>query len=220
MSSTIQEQSADFAASVATKLPLQVAQVFAAEQQRWREEGVPAGGVAAGDVLEDFTLPDATGKPVSLSEILADGPAVVVFYRGGWCPYCNIALRTYQAELLPELAALGVRLVAISPQSPDQSLSTTEKAELSFTVLSDAGARVARRLGIAFQPAERVLAAQRELGLDLTQVNADGSPDLPMPTVLIVNQDRTVRFADTRADYTARTEVGDILDALSRDGGI
>jgi peroxiredoxin len=220
MSTTIRQQSAEFAAASATQLPPQAAEVFAAEQQRWREQGVPEGTVAAGDVLADFTLPDATGAPVSLSETLADGPAVVVFYRGGWCPYCNIALRAYQTELLPELDARGVRLVAISPQSPNQSLSTSEKAELSFTVLSDPGARVARRLGIAFQPAEHVLAAQRELGLDLTQVNADGSPDLPMPTVLIVDPDRTVRFADTRADYTARTEVADILDALSVDGGV
>jgi peroxiredoxin len=219
MSTTIRQQSAEFAAASATQLPPEVADVFAAEQRGWREQGVPDGSVAAGDVLENFTLPDATDAPVTLSEIVAEGPAVVVFYRGGWCPYCNIALRTYQTELLPELDALGVRLVAISPQSPDQSLSTTEKAELSFTVLSDPGAQVARRLGIAFQPAGHVLAAQRELGLDLTQVNADGSPDLPMPTVLIVDQDRTVRFADTRADYTARTEVADILDALSRDGG-
>jgi peroxiredoxin len=220
MSTTIRQQSAEFAAASATQLPPRVVEVFAAEQRGWRERGVPEGSVAAGDLLEDFTLPDASGTPVSLSELLAEGPAVVVFYRGGWCPYCNIALRTYQTELLPELDGLGVRLVAISPQSPDQSLTTTDKAALSFTVLSDAGAQVARRLGIAFQPADHVLAAQRELGLDLTQVNADGSPDLPMPTVLIVDQDRTVRFADTQGDYTARTEVADILDALSRDGGV
>jgi peroxiredoxin len=183
----------------------QIAQVFAEEQQGWRDHGAPEDAVRAGDLLADFTLPDATGTPVSLSGLLGDG---------GWCPYCNIALRTYQAELLPQLDAFGARLVAISPQSPDQSLSTAEKAGLSFTVLSDARARIARRLGIAFQPAEHVLATQRDLGLDLTQVNAEGSPDLPMPTVLIVDQDRTVRFADTHADYTTRTEVTDILAAL------
>ena len=214
MSTTIQQQSEAFAAASATSTPAPLAAIRAAELQRCRDEGVPASAVTRGDLLEDFTLPDATGRPVSLSDILADGPAVVVFYRGGWCPYCNIALRTYQTELLPELDALGVRLVAISPQSPDQSMSTREKDELSFTVLSDRGAKVARRLGIGFQHSEPTLAAQRERGLDITQVNADGSTHLPMPTVLVVDRDRTVRFADTHADYTTRTEVTDILAAL------
>jgi peroxiredoxin len=94
-------------------------------------------------------------QPVTLDQLVESGPAVIVFYRGGWCPYCNLALRTYQRELLPELAAFGARLVAISPQSPDQSLSTAEKAELEFTVLSDPGNRVARGVGIVFQQPTR-----------------------------------------------------------------
>ena len=105
--------------------------------------------------------------------------------------------------------------MAISPQSPDQSLSTAEKAELEFTVLSDPGNRVAERVGIVFQQADEVLEAQRALGLDLAQVNAEGSTRLPRPTVLIVDTDRTVRFVDVQPDYTARTEVADILTALS-----
>ena len=145
---------------------------------------------------------------------------MIVFYRGGWCPYCNLALRTYQTELLPQLGQYGARLVAISPQSPDQSLSTAEKAELTFALLSDAGASLARKVGIAFQPVEEVLAAQRTLGLDLKQVNDSDVPELPMPTVLIVDSERTVRFADTHADYTARTEVPEIIDALDGLSGV
>jgi peroxiredoxin len=99
------------------------------------------------------------------------------------------------------------RLVAISPQSPDQSLSTAEKAGLDFTVLSDPASRVAEEIGIVFQQADEVLGAQRKLGLDLAQVNAEGSTRLPRPTVLIVDQDRTVRFVDVQPDYTARTDV-------------
>jgi peroxiredoxin len=105
--------------------------------------------------------------------------------------------------------------VAVSPQSPDQSLSTTEKAGLEFTVLSDPGSRLAQRIGIAFQQAEEVLAAQRKLGLDLAQVNSEGATRLPRPTVLIVDRDRTVSFVDVQPDYTARTEVADIVAALS-----
>ena len=105
--------------------------------------------------------------------------------------------------------------MAISPQTPDQSLSTAEKAELDFTVLSDPGSRVAQQIGIVFQQADEVLEAQRKLGLDLAEVNAEGSTLLPRPTVLIVDEDRTVRFVDVQPDYTARTEVADILAALA-----
>jgi peroxiredoxin len=218
--STIALQAEEISAASATHLPADLAQVFAEEQRGWRERGEPSGIIAVGDRVEDFTLPDATGSPVALTELVAEGPAVIVFYRGGWCPYCNLALRTYQTELLPQLGRYGARLVAISPQSPDQSLTTAERAKLSFTVLSDAGAHLARNVGIAFQPAEDVLAAQRTLGLDLKQVNASDSPELPMPTVLIVDTDRTVRFADTHADYTARTEVPEIVGALDRLPGV
>jgi peroxiredoxin len=166
-------------------------------------------------VLEDFTLADATGKAVSLSDLVADGPVVLVFYRGGWCPYCNLALHTYQSELVPQLDRYGATLAAISPQKPDEALTTAEKHALEFPVLSDHGARIARRLGVAFQPADEVLEAQRALGLDIRDGNADGAAELPMPTVLVVDRNRVVRFADVQPDYTSRTEVQAIIAALA-----
>jgi peroxiredoxin len=212
---TIREQSDQMKAAAAERLPADVAEVFDRSVRDLLDQGIPSGAIKAGDRLDPFTLDDATGTPVSLDQIVESGPAVIVFYRGGWCPYCNLALRTYQRELLPQLAEYGARLVAISPQSPDQSLSTAEKAQLGFTVLSDPGSRLARRIGIAFQQADEVLAAQRKLGLDLAQVNAEGSTELPRPTVLVIDQERTVRFADVQPDYTARTEVADIAAALA-----
>lgn len=215
MSVTIREQAEQLKAAAAERLPADVVEVFDRSIQNLLDQGIPAEVVAEGDTLESFTLSDATGAPVSLDQLVEAGPAVIVFYRGGWCPYCNLALRTYQHELLPQLAAFGARLVAISPQSPDQSLSTVEKAELDFTVLSDPASRVAEQIGIVFQQADEVLDAQRKLGLDLAQVNDEGSTRLPRPTVLIVDHDRMVRFADVQADYTARTEVADIVAMLA-----
>jgi peroxiredoxin len=214
MTPTIQEQSDQVKAASAERLPTEVRESFARDQAAWRARGRPADAVAVGDVLSDFTLPDATGRDVSLSALVAGGPAVLVFYRGGWCPYCNLALHQYQSELVPRLASFGATLAAISPQKPDESLTTVEKHDLQFAVLSDAGARVARQLGIAFEPADDVLEAQRALGLDIRDGNADGSPELPMPTVLIVDPARIVRFADVQVDYTSRTEVSEILAAL------
>jgi peroxiredoxin len=212
---TIHDQSEQLKAAAADRLPSEVVDVFDRSIQDLLDQGVPAAAAKVGDTLESFTLTDATNALVTLDQLVESGPAVIVFYRGGWCPYCNLALRTYQHELLPELAAFRAQLVAISPQSPDQSLSTSEKAELDFTVLSDPGNRVARSVGIVFQQAEEVLEAQRKLGLDLAQVNAEGSTQLPRPTVLIVDKDRTVRFVDVQPDFTARTEVADILAGLT-----
>ena len=214
----IHEQSEQLKAAAAERLPSDVAEAFDRSIQDLLDQGIPAGTLQVGDTLESFSLTDATGAPVTLDELVDSGPAVIVFYRGGWCPYCNLALRTFQRELLPELGAFGARLVAISPQSPDQSLSTVEKAELDFTVLSDPGNRVAHRVGIVFQQADEVLEAQRKLGLDLAQVNAEGSTQLPRPSVLIVDKDRTVRFVDVQPDYTARTEGADILAGLTELG--
>jgi len=219
VSATIREQSAQLKATAAERLPGEVVAVFDRSIRDLLEQGVPSGALKVGDVLEPFTLDDATGTPVTLDQLVETGPAVIVFYRGGWCPYCNLALRTYQRELLPELNAFGARLVAISPQPPDQSLATAEKAGLEFAVLSDPASRLARRIGISFQQQDEVLAAQRKLGLDLAQVNAEGSVNLPRPTVLVVGTDRTVRFVDIQPDYTARTEVADILAALAAPPG-
>jgi peroxiredoxin len=215
MSLTIHEQSEQLKAAAAEHLPAEVLGVFDQSIVDLLKQGVPANSIKSGDVLESFTLSDANGTPVSLEQLVQRGPAVIVFYRGGWCPYCNLALRTYQQELLPQLDAFGARLVAISPQSPDESLSTAEKAALEFTVLSDPGARLADRIGIAFEQGDDVLTAQRDLGLDLTKVNAEGAVRLPRPTVLIVDHNRTVRFIDVQPDYTARTEVADIIAALT-----
>jgi len=215
MSLSIREQSERLQAESAAQLPADVVEVFSRSSQRFNARGVPAGVVRVGDTLASFTLRNAVEKPVSLEDLVAIGPAVVVFYRGGWCPYCNLALRTYQRELLPRLGAWHATLAAISPQPPDGSLSTAERAGLDFEVLSDPGSRLARRIGIAFEQGEEVLAAQRRLGLDLAEVNEEGSTQLPMPTVLIVDPDRTVRFVDVHPDYTARTEVADIIAALA-----
>lgn len=216
MSLSMREQSEQLQAASAAHLPADVVEVFSRNSQQLHTRGIPAGVVKVGDALAPFTLYNAVGKPVGLEDLVATGPAVLVFYRGGWCPYCNLALRTYQRELLPQLDAWHATLAAISPQTPDQSLSTAEKAALDFEVLSDPGSRLARRIGIAFEQAEEVLAAQRRLGLDLAHVNEEGSTLLPMPTVLIVDPNRTVRFAEVHPDYTARTEVADIVAALAR----
>jgi peroxiredoxin len=175
---------------------------------------VPGEVFPVGMPIPDAELLDAHGSITTLHAAVAGRPTVLVLYRGAWCPYCNLTLRTYQQTLLPRLTQEGAALLAISPQTPDGSLSMQEKNELAFPVLSDPGNSIARALGALTQPTPEVLAAQREHGIDLIQANADGTVELPMPTVVIVDADRRVRWLDIHPDYTTRTEPDAILAAL------
>jgi peroxiredoxin len=213
---TIAEQVAQHHRASAGQLPVDVADAFAAEQRGLSAAGRPAVKAAAGDRMPDGDLLDVAGQPTTLAATLGSSPAVIVFYRGGWCPYCNIALRAYQARLVPALAEHGIPLVAISPQTPDGSLSTRETKELTFTVLSDPGNQIAGQLGILTAPSDGARAAQLQLGLDLTKVNADGTTTLPMPTVIIVDSAGVIRWIDVHADYTTRTEPEQVLQAVAQ----
>jgi peroxiredoxin len=172
--------------------------------------------------LPDAELLDVHGAATTLYAAAGSGTSVLVFYRGAWCPYCNIALSAYQTQLLPQLTERGIPLVAISPQKPDGSLTMQQKHSLAFTVLSDPGNTIAGRLGILTRPSPEARAAQLRLGLDLTGVNADGTVTLPMPATVtlpmpatvILDAGRTVRWIDVHPDYSTRTELRQTIDAL------
>ncbi len=195
--------------------PSLVGDAFASTRQRKVDAG-PGVVAEPGMTFPDGALLTATGEATSFAQAAAHRPAVVIFYRGAWCPYCNIALRNYQAELAGPLAEQSVALVAISPQAPDGSLSMQEKNELSFTVLSDPGNQIGRQLGILNIATEDELAVNQQVGLDLTQVNADGTSDPVMPTAAVVDADGVLRFIDVHVDYTTRTEPAAILAAVAQ----
>lgn len=214
----ISEQVREMMASSAHPLPAEAISAFAADQAALDAGGVPSDVVAAGTLMPDGDLLDAHGGATSLNRLRAGQPAVVVFYRGGWCPYCNLALRAYQAELVPALAERGFELIAVSPQKPDGSLTTTQSNELTYSVASDPGNQIAAALGIVTEPSPDSVAAQVKLGLDLTEVNADGGKSLPMPTVVVVDAAGTIRWIDVHPNYTTRSEVPEILAAVDAVG--
>jgi peroxiredoxin len=211
---TIAEQVRQMSEAMAAQPPNEVMGAFAREQADLAARPAPAGVVEVGATLADVELLDPHGSATGLYQALGGRVSVLVFYRGAWCPYCNIALNAYQVELVPELDSRGVRLVAISPQAPDGSLSMQEKNALSFTVLSDPGNQIAKAIGIVTGPSDDARAAQLQLGLDLSEVNADGTTSLPMPTTLVVDGDHVVRWVDVHLDYTTRSEPKEILAAL------
>jgi peroxiredoxin len=171
--------------------------------------------VKPGDVLAPFSLPEVDGGAVTLDTLLANGPAVLVFFRFEGCPACNIALPYYQRNLLPGLRQFGATLVAISPQFPEKLGEIKKRHSLEFLVASDTGNALGRKLGIlyTFDEASRqsALANKRPIG----EVTGTGTWELPMPTAVVVDRDRVVRFADVHPDWLLRTEAGPILDALA-----
>ncbi len=165
----------------------------------------------------DFILPNATGQSIQLSKYWARGPVVLTFYRGAWCPYCNLQLRQLQ-ESLPEFQAKGAQLLAVSPMTPDQSLSLQEKSELGFEVLSDVGNQVARKYTTVFRNDEAPIAAMTKLGYDFFGFYGDDSAELPVPATFIINQQGLVRFAFSGGgDYRKRVEPSDLFAVLNQE---
>lgn len=215
MSKRLAEQIADLKTQMAAQAPAAALEPFEQEQAGLRAAGIPDGVAEAGTTMPDAALLDAHGAATTLAQARAGAPAVVVFYRGAWCPYCNTTLRTYQRDVQPQLADRGIALIAISPQKPDGSMSMQEKNELTFTVLSDPGNGIATALGVLTQPTADARAAQLSHGLDLTTVNADGKVGLPMPTTVLVDADGTIRWIDVHPDYTTRTEPAALTEAVA-----
>src|SRR6266851_173356 len=181
----LEEELATFRAEFERTAPSGRAALYSAKIEELRGRFWLEDALAVGDEAPDFTLPDSRGRQVSLAAVLRAGPAVVTFYRGGWCPYCNIQLRAYQ-RALPEIAALKGRLIAISPQVPDGSLSTAEKNKLEFDVLSDAGNGVARSFGLVYALPEELREAMRSNGKPLPGLNGDESWELPLPAAYVI----------------------------------
>lgn len=169
--------------------------------------------LAVGQPAPDFTLPSARGGTVKLAERLNQQHAVIVFYRGGWCPYCNLQLRAYQ-RLLPQLNELGATLIAISPQLPDASLSTAERNALDFDVLSDVGNHVARSFGLVYALPDAIREVLRSVGKALPDINGDDSWELPVPATFVIAKGGQTAFSHADIDYRSRCEPDQVLAAL------
>lgn len=208
----LNQQMAELREASKTKVPEERRAILDAGIVEVGNSGV-APGLSVGERAPDFELPDATGKLVKLSDLLRDGPVVVSFYRGEWCPYCNMELRALQSAL-PEIRAFGASLVAISPQSPDHSLSATEKNELEFSVLSDRNEDAIRSYRVGYSVPAPVKQTYVDMGRDLSEENEGGSWNLPIPGTFVIGQDGVVRAAHASADYYTRMEPADIVAAL------
>jgi peroxiredoxin len=174
-----------------------------------------AKGLKEGDTAPNFTLPDSTGKEVSLADYLSNGPVIITFYRGGWCPYCNLELKAYQREL-EAIKQAGATLIAISPELPDASLSTKEKNELEFIVLSDEKNKVANEFNLVFKLPDYLIQIYKDSGLDIPGHNGNEDWELPKPATFVVDPSGKIIFAEVDSDYRNRTEPAKVIEVIKK----
>lgn len=168
-----------------------------------------------GDRAPAFTLPDPDGKPVSSRDLLTRGALVVTFYRGVWCPFCNLDLQAIE-EVRSEIEALGASLIAISPQTAPNSRKSQSTNKLGFTILSDKGGEVAAQFGLRWHLPSDLQAIHKKLGADLTAFNGESSWTLPMPARYVIGRDAVIAYAEINPDYTRRPEPSDLLPVLKK----
>ena len=216
---TLQARLDAFKADIrAGKPPYSVPAAVIATMDRATNELIASGAAGralkAGDQAPAFALPSQDGTLVDSRDLLARGPLVVSFYRGVWCPYCNMELQALQAAL-PEFRAAGANLIAISPQTRVNSRKSVRQNELDFPILSDSGNTVAALFGLRFRMPDDLIALYRDvLRNDLPAVNGDESWTLPMPGRFVIGPDRIIRYAEVNPDYTRRPEPSDVLPAI------
>lgn len=206
LASQLDEITAGIPDAISDRIALGVAEV---------EATGAALGLQVGDAAPAFSLPDALGVQVSSADLLAEGPIVVTFYRGDWCPFCNVQLHELQG-VLDEITTAGATLVAISPQSADHSLSLSEKHGLDFTVLSDLDQSVAEAFKVKFALTGELEDLQVNVFQnDPAAQNANNERTLPVPSTFIIDTDGVVRFASVNADWRVRVEPSAVVAALT-----
>lgn len=176
---------------------------------------MPAPGLKIGEKAPDFSLSNAFGKMVKLSDELRKGPVVLVFYRGAWCPLCNLHLRTLQ-QSLPQLKRHGAQLLTVTPQKPDRSAKQLTEKDFEFETLSDSDSQVMKDYKLYFELSDELLAVYHKLDIDLEAYNGKGRTVLPVPGSFVIDQDGIIQAMEAQTDYTKRMEPAAIITALAR----
>ncbi len=210
---SLTEQLAEFKKGFLENAPKDIQALMAQATQTLENTGIKQKAPKIGNKLTPFALPNHNGDYIELPQLLEKGPLVVVFYRGGWCPYCNLELVAFEKSLA-EINALGANLVAITPELPDASLSTKEKNTLAFDVLSDKNAEYAKELGLVFTLPEELRPVYLSFGIDVEAHNGTGQFDLPLAATFVIAQDGSIASAFVDTDYTLRQDPSEVINVL------
>lgn len=193
-------------------LPAEKQAIMMKSTSELKSQKLSENALKTGQKLPSFSLTNVDGKSVSLEHFQSEY-LIISFYRGGWCPYCNLELKALQG-ILPELTALNGELIAISPETPDYSLTTSEKNELTFEVLSDIDNAYAKSLGLVFHLPEDLQDVYTDFSIEVDKHNGNNAFELPMPATYLLNQDREVIYSFVPEDYTERLEPQIIIEHI------
>jgi peroxiredoxin len=210
---SLREELEHFVAQSRAQLPPDVLTALEHSIDQLKSSGINERALSVGDRAPDFTLCNALGRPVALSNLLRRGPLIISFYRGNWCPFCNLELRAYQ-RLIGDIRAASGDFIAISPQTPDRSLTISEKNALAFDVLSDPGNMTARAFGITHHVPEIVRRIVASFGDRLAAYNGGNDEHLPVPATFVIDRDGWIVDAHVDPDYRKRLEPSEALAAV------
>ena len=186
-------------------------QLLREEIRRLVTSGLAEKALKIGENIPDFSLPNGSRETIAIQSLLGQHSLIITFYRGQWCPYCNLELRAFQ-EALPEIKKLNAQVVGISPQTPDYSLSTQQRNDLEFELLSDIINHMARSFGLVFRLSETMEKLYRKYNMILSRYNGDESWELPVPGTFVVDRKGVIQGRFVNADYTQRTEPAEVID--------
>jgi len=201
--------------NVGANLPLEKLKILGRMIEEFKGSGVESRALKVGDKAPQFRLPSSQGEWVSSSELLAKGPLVISFYRGGWCPFCSLELRAWE-PYQGDLKTLSATFVAISPEIAQKAEETVKSKQLSFPVLNDEGLRVCEQFGLVFKLNPEAIALHQGFGVDLPAINGGPEWKLPVPATFVISRDGIIRWAFVDADYTKRAEPSEVLDILRK----
>ncbi len=212
---TLAQQIIEFQQQMLPNIPPEVLDTMQQATAELLHSGIANKSIQAGSPAPRFTLTDSNDNTVTLDQLLSEGPVVLNFYRGAWCPYCRLELQALDKIML-ELHAMGASLVAISPNLPEKTAEFSVDNPFSFTLLSDPGLKVAEQYGLVFRMSDDLIRTYQQLGIDLPAFDGNHDYRLPIPATYIVKQDGTIAHAFIDPDYTHRMEPVDILDIISK----
>lgn len=209
----LQEQIKTLNSQLAKQLPVTILEAFQTsivEQQfAFSEEN----SLKVGDTFPDFNLKNPSHKTVRLQDIHTSEKLIIAFFRGSWCPYCNLELQALET-VLPEIHSKNARLIAVSPQLPVYNDSLQKQHQLSFPVLTDTENKLAHRLGITFRLSDAVAPHYEQLGIRLEDFNADPTGFLPIPAIFVIDRDGIIRYSHIDPDYRNRVEITTLIAQL------
>lgn len=211
---TLAEELAERAAQGKTTLNEVTQEMYRQALAALNASGIADRALREGATAPDFELPNAVGDLVRLSDLLMEGPVILSFYRGQWCPFCNLELRALQ-RAMGDIEASGATLVAMSPNTPDTSLTTVEKHGLTFPVLSDHDNLVAKQFNLVYEMTPENIENYREKGRDIPAMNGTDKWELPIPATYVIDGDRVIRYAFVETNHRLRAEPAEVVAAAA-----